>query len=121
MKWIAVSLVVLLLVLGEISDRQRQATDKAAHPEYYAHLEQFGPPLTVREAEAYLSGMGYQDIDLSHIKGPLVVPEGWLLGLVFKSVQNPNDQLFWFVKTGKHGDVDIKMYPGNKYAIPAYP
>jgi hypothetical protein len=119
--WLTLLFILLMLILGKVSDQSREDADRRVRPLYYAHIEQFGDPITVNEATSCLNGMGYQDLDLSHIKGPLMIPEGWLLGLIFKSARNPNDQLFWFVKSGKHGIQDITMYPGNRYPIPAYP
>jgi hypothetical protein len=121
--WITIGSVLVIVIhwFGALQDRKNAAVDRTARPEYYAHIEQFGDPITANEAIAHLRNLGYQDLDLSHLKGPIMVPEGWLLGLVFKSEKNPNDQLFWFVKVGKRGADDIKMYPGNKYPIPIYP
>lgn len=73
------------------------------------------------EVIGYIGTFGFDDLDIGHVKGPLMVPDGWLFGLVFKCRQNPNDKLWWFVQTGKRGVQDLKMYPGNKYPIPAYP
>jgi hypothetical protein len=121
LKWGGGLLVLLVLFIGVKSDQEREAADKMARPDYYAHIDQFGDPLTINEVRSYLNGIGYQDLDLSFVKGPKLISDGWLLGVVFKSVQNPNDQLWWFVKTGKRGVQDIKMYPGKKFPIPAYP
>jgi hypothetical protein len=119
--WIALVIVLAVSLIGLKFDQVQQAADRQARPDYYAHIDQFGEPINFRDAVDLLESLGYEDIDFSHIKGPLIIPEGWLLGMVFKSKQNPNDELHWFVKSGKRGLQDLKMYPGGQYPYPVYP
>jgi hypothetical protein len=122
LSWLAIPIVLLMLILWVCtpSNQEREASDRKARPEYYAHIDQFGNPPSLEAVIGYVGRVGYEDLDIGCIKGPLMVPEGWLFGLVFKCHQNPNDQLWWVVQTGKHGHQDLKMYPGNKYpTIPA--
>jgi hypothetical protein len=121
LPWVVMAILLATTLAGLVFDQFQDAADRRARPDYYAHIDQFGEPLSVREAVDCLHGLGYEDLDLSHIKGPLQLPEGWVLGLVFKSAQNPNDELHWFVKSGKRGLQDIKMYPGDRYPFPVYP
>jgi hypothetical protein len=121
LPWIALAILVAMTLAGVVFDRIQAASDRQARPEYYAYIDRFGEPINFREAVDCLHSLGYEDLDLSHIKGPLQLPEGWVLGMVFKSAQNPNDELHWFVKSGKRGLQDIRMHPGDRYPFPVYP